>query len=242
MSETLTRSDFDARLNDRALSLTLVGMSNVGKSYWSRQLEEQAGFDRVSIDEHIEAKLSPLLQAQGFGSGIDAVARWMGQPYDPQFQDSQRTYLDLETEMQRRAVDLLANNPDENIVVDTTGSVVHTDKAIRRQLRLYSTVVYLEATPAMQQEMFELYKREPKPVVWGDVYTRQPGETPEQALASSYPKLLEHRRELYEKMAHVVITRAVLLSLKSTDEFLEHVKKELPTAYANSTSYIPQRG
>jgi shikimate kinase len=236
--ETLSRSDFDARLEDGELSLTLVGMSNVGKSFWSNRLANEAGFNKVDLDDLIEEKLAITLKNAGYSGGIADVARWMGQPYDPQFAANQQTYLELERAMLRQTIDRLANPPlSGNIVVDTTGSVVHTGEEIGKELAVHSTVVYLEATPDMQQKMFEMYIAEPKPVVWGDAYTQAENETPDQALARSYPELLARRSILYRRMAQVVISREVSLALASTDDFLAYVRGMLPMAYAHSASY-----
>jgi shikimate kinase len=236
--ETLSRSDFDARREDGELSLTLVGMSNVGKSFWSSRLAEEAGFNRVAMDDLIEAKLGTVLHDAGYNGGIADVARWMGQPYEPQSPANQQTYLDLETMMMHQTIDRLANPPlGGNVVVDTTGSVVHIDQEVSKEITKHSTVVYLEATPDMRQKMFEKYMREPKPVIWGDVYTQAENESHEQALARSYPELLARRSVLYEQMAHVTIPHKVSLAIASTDEFLDYVRDMLPTAYAYSTSY-----
>lgn len=239
-SETLSRPDFDARRADGELSLTLVGMSNVGKSYWSGRLASEAGFDRINMDDLIEAELAVALRNEGYSGGIADVAKWMGQPYDPQFPTNQQTYLDLETTMMQQTIDRIANPPlDGNLVVDTTGSVVHTDETLRKEIGVHSTVVYLEATPGMQQKMFEMYIAEPKPVVWGDVYTQAAGETEKQALARSYPELLARRSVLYRQMAHVAIPREVSLAIADTDEFLAYVRDMLPASYAYSASYTP---
>lgn len=239
-SETLSRSDFDARREDGELSLTLVGMSNVGKSFWSNRLANEAGFNRIALDDLIEVELAAALQNAGYSGGIADVAKWMGQPYDPQFTANQQTYLDLETRMMHQTIDRLANPPlNGNVVVDTTGSVVHIDEEVGKEVAKHSTVVYLEATPDMQQEMFEKYIAEPKPVVWGNVYTQNENETRDQALARSYPELLARRSVLYRQMAHVAIPREVSLAIASTDDFLAYVRDMLPTTYAHSASYRP---
>ncbi len=238
--ETLSQSDFDARRKDGELSITLVGMSNVGKSHWSGRLANEAGFDRINVDDLIEQELLIELQNAGYTGGIADVAKWMGQPYEPQSVANQQIYLDLETMMMRRTIDRLANPPlGGNVVVDTTGSVVHIDKKIRRDLKRHSTVVYLQATDDMQREMFKKYMEQPKPVVWGDVFRQKTSETPDQALARSYPKLLECRSKLYKRMAHVTVPRQAALDIASPDDFLTYVRNMLPTTYAHSASYRP---
>lgn len=240
--ETLSQSDFDARLADDELSLTLVGMSNVGKSHWSGRLADEAGFERINIDDAIEQELLIELQNAGYTGGIADVAKWMGQPYEQRSPANQRKYLDLEAMKMRETIDELANPPlGRNVVVDTTGSVVHIDRKIRRDLKRHSTVVYLQATDDMQREMFKKYMENPKPVIWGKVFRQKRNETSEEALARSYPKLLEHRSRLYKRMAHVVVPHQVSLDIASPDDFLTYVRDELPKGYLRSASYKPSR-
>lgn len=240
-SEILSQPDFDARLADGELSLTLIGMSNVGKSHWSGRLADEAGFDRVDQDTLIEAELATALRDAGYGGGIADVAKWMGQPYEPQSAANQQKYLNLETLMLRQTIDRIANPPlHGNLVVDTTGSVVYTDEAIRKELAVHSTIVYLEATDDVRQELIKDYFDRPKPVIWGDAYTQGEGETTDQALARSYPRLLARRAFLYGEMAQVTVSGKVSRSLANTDQFLEYVRDGLPAAYANSANYTPR--
>lgn len=230
--ETLSQPDFDLRRRTGELSLTLIGMSNVGKSHWSRRLAEVASFNRTSIDDLIEQELGATLHEAGYSGGIEDVAKWMGQPYEPQSEENQQKYLHLEEKMMLKTIKRAANPPlDGNVVVDTTGSVVHIEEEIARELAKHSTVVYLMATPEMQDEMFVKYMQEPKPVVWGGMFSQEGGEVPTAALARSYPKLLEHRSKLYQSIAHVTIPHANLLAMKTTGEFLEHVRRGLPESY-----------
>jgi hypothetical protein len=53
--------------------------------------------------------------------------------------------------------------------------------------------------------MLKKFKKEPKPVYWGNKYRKEPGQTAEEALQTSYPELLKERTEKYEQIADVVI-------------------------------------
>lgn len=227
MTKSITPVEFKARLDQGKLALTLVGMSNVGKTYWSKQLAQSQGFTHLCCDDLIEAELSDVLQELGY-SGIADMAKWLGQPYDPQFPTNQQKYLDLEIQTVQDIINQLeAGSLEGNTVIDTTGSVVHTSPEICEKLDELTTVIYLEATPAMQEEMFKLYIAEPKPVVWGEIYSPKAAEKPEEALARCYPKLLAYRSQLYAKMSHVTIHRETSLGMKNVDEFLSYVKKSL---------------
>lgn len=228
MSEQLTVHNFDQRREQGKLALSLVGMSNVGKSLWSGRLRSDSGFRVVGCDDEIEAALGSELQTQGYEGGIADVARWMGQPYDPQFADTQALYLQHESEVTVRALNAIAaGGQTSNLIIDTTGSVVHLDSAVRRRMRGETTVVYLEATSEMQGEMFQRYIEHPKPVVWGDVYHPQDREGRPESLRRLYPELLARRAALYCRMARVTIPRDEARALRDGEDFLEYVRYSL---------------
>jgi len=211
------------------LRLSLVGMSNAGKSYWSQRLAAEAGFTHLCCDDLIERELGNELLELGYSGGIADMAKWMGQPYDKQFPVNQQRYLDLETDTLRTIMAELQNSTLKgNIIIDTTGSVVHTSPAIRHKLSELTTVIYLEATKAMRHQMFELYIKEPKPVVWGDIFKAEKGESDNEALARCYPELLKYRSTLYAEMADVTVPRNTSLALADSAAFLAYVKGALP--------------
>lgn len=107
-----------------------------------------------------------------------------------------------------------------NIVIDTTGSVVHTGKDLCEMLKQYSMVIYIEASKNMKEKMFEQYLKEPKPVVFGDVYSQQEGEANVQALSRCYRKLLDLRSALYAECADVIIPREAIEENVSIHEFI----------------------
>lgn len=205
------------------LALALVGMSNVGKSLWAGRLAE-SGFTVYGCDDEIERRLTPELQAAGYTGGLADVARWMGQPYDPQFATTQARYLALEGESLARA---LEQTSEGNHVIDTTGSVIHLGTELLKTLRKRTTVVHLAANADMQAEMYQQYLAHPKPVVWGDNYQPLDGELPEAALKRLYPALLARRNRSYRQLAHATITREQLLQMDSTKAFLDAIEQSL---------------
>jgi shikimate kinase len=97
------------------------------------------------------------------------------------------------------------NNPEENIVVDTTGSVIYTGEEILRKLCRYTTVVYLPTPPEVQEQLLKAYISKPHPMLWKDSFSKEPSETNEDALARCYPRLLFARERLYDRYADVKI-------------------------------------
>ncbi len=218
---------FDQKLQAGELVLTLVGMSNVGKSYWSKRLAQESNFNHICCDDLIESELSDVLAELGY-KGIEDMSKWLGQPYDKRFAKNQQRYLDLEVAtLQKIISDLEQGYHTQNTVIDTTGSVVHTSPEILEKLTALTTVIYLEATPDMQDEMFKLYVTEPKPVVWGDIYKPEISETQQQALARCYPKLLAYRSGLYAGMSQVTIHRQTSLGMPGPNAFLDYIKSSL---------------
>ena len=209
----------------KPMVLTLVGMSNVGKTYWSERLAQEKGFRHINCDDLIERELGDELLELGYGGGTADMAKWLGQPYDRQFAANQQRYLELETDSLRTIIAELENGTlDGNVIIDTTGSVVHTSPAICQKLSELTTVVYLEATAEIRHKMFEPYIAEPKPVVWGDIFKPRQGESDKQALARCYPELLKYRSGHYADMAHVKIPRDVSLNLQDAPAFLGAVQ------------------
>ncbi len=187
------------------MRLSLIGMSGSGKSYWSSRLAEQ-GFKRFCCDELITFKLaSALIRPDGT---VMTLGEWMGFPYEPQYAVREATYLSCEIEVLREILgylESLDNSDDEDLVVDTTGSVIYTGEDILAGLRRNTTVAHMATPPEIQERMLKAYIANQRPVLWRGFFARDPDETNEEALARCYPKLLAARERLYEKYSDVTI-------------------------------------
>ncbi len=220
----LSVEKFEELLGNRKLSISLIGMSNVGKSYVARALaaDTSLGFTPACIDDLIEEKLRPFLESKGF-KGIDGVAAWMGQPYDPQYPETQRQYLHFE----ESSTDGVTRPNGRNLVVDTTGSVIYTPQPVLGRLKKETLVVYLEATAEVRDALFQKYISNPKPVIWGDNFNMQAGESEHDALKRCYPLLLDFRAERYAQLADATIPHQVLWNA-SGRQFLDQVRDRMP--------------
>lgn len=198
----LAKYSFLQKLKKHRLVLSLIGMSNIGKTFWSKRLSK-LGFKHICCDDLIEKKLAPKLRDRGY-RGIKDVAKWLGQPYDKQFSENQNEYLKIENETMRNIFSEIADY-DENIVIDTTGSVIYTDEDLLKQLKQNSLVVYIEASPEMKKEMYQNFLKNPKPIIWRNRYRPNPQENKKEALARCYSELLEERSKLYAGHADLVI-------------------------------------
>ncbi len=200
-------------------------MSNMGKTHWSKQFAD-INFKHISCDDQIEAKLGPELKALGY-AGITDVSRWMGQPYEERFSANQQKYLEFEKEVMREIFEELKNENTSNVVIDTTGSIVHTGSDICAKLQEYALMIYIEATDEMKEEMFQRYIKEPKPVVFGDVFAPKAGEEDQQTLKRCYPRLLDLRSALYAKYADIVIPRETLDKDMNIHQLMALIQKSL---------------
>jgi shikimate kinase len=186
------------------IKLSLIGMSGAGKSHWAQKLAG-AGFRVISIDQRIENKLAPELAAGGY-RGIGGVAAWMGWPDRPPYREREKKYLECEINSMGEALDEIQTLGEEGIILDTTGSVVYTGQEICQRMQSLTTVVYLEASPTEEDLLIARYLSDPKPVLWSDEFALRSGESTKDAIARCYPQLIAHRKKLYERYAHRVVS------------------------------------
>lgn len=187
----------------KPLVISLIGMSGRGKSYWSKKLAKY-GFRRICCDDLIEQDLAVELKKHGV-SGINDMAHWMGHPYEKRFKRNQLLYLNSEIRNMIKIIDQLKQFPNENIVIDTTGSVIYTGNSIMKSLKKYSLVIHLETPMAIIPRMLKKFIEDPKPVIWQNMFRKHKNETNEEALHRCYLRLLDQRIKLYDKYADVVL-------------------------------------
>lgn len=225
MTKKLTKQEFLRRLNANQLVLTLIGMSNIGKSYWSKRLEE-TGFKHIDCDGRIENKLRQR-SAEIKNNGPAGLAEWMGYPYEERFKKTQAEYLNTEREVMMEIIDELEQGVTENIAIDTSGSFIYTGEAPQEGIRKNSLIVYIKAPKEMREKMFKKFIEHPKPVIWGKIYTKKENESEMDALARCYPDLLDYRFKLYEECADISIPYESIYKKVDTAGFLELVKNQL---------------
>ena len=188
-----------------AMHLSLIGMAGSGKSYWSTKLAEQ-GFRCFCCDFLIARKLAPeLAKPDGTTMGL---GEWMGLPYEPHYKERESKYLAYEIEVLTEILEHLKireNNPEENVVVDTTGSVIYTGEEILKKLCRHTTIVHLSTPPEAQGRMLKEYVANQRPLLWREMFSKEADETKEEALARCYPILLSARERFYEWYADVTI-------------------------------------
>jgi len=192
----------------KPLRLALIGMSGAGKTFWTKRLAE-SGRPSISCDDGIEQRLAPRLAGGGY-SGINGVAAWMGWPDRATYVGRESEYLAAEIHTLDEILTALERNRQQELVLDTTGSVIDAGNNLMMRLRRQMTVVYLAASESEQQLLIERYLFDPKPVLWRGAFLPRPGEAPRETVARCYPTLIAARRRSYEALAHCTLPVAEL--------------------------------
>jgi shikimate kinase len=193
---------------EKPLRLALIGMSGAGKTFWTKKLAA-AEYPAVSCDDRIEQKLAARLAAGGY-AGINGVAAWMGWPDSPEYTERESEYLAEEIQTLDEILTELEKQPERSLVLDTTGSVMHTGNNLLMRLRRQMTVVHLAASAQEQQLLIERYLNDPKPVLWRGAFQPKMGEKPRETVARCYPALIAARRQSYVALAHCTLQVAAL--------------------------------
>jgi shikimate kinase len=223
-----------ASLSHKPLRLALIGMSGAGKSYWTKHLAA-LGYPAISCDDQIEARLAPTLSSGGF-TGINGVAAWMGWADRDTYAERESQYLSEETAALGEVLNELEKNPESDLILDTTGSVIYCGNHLLHRLRKQMTIVHLAASAGEQQLLIQRYLEDPKPVLWRGAFQPRPSENPRETVARCYPALIGARRQSYEALAHCTIPVAGLRQLSldaetaavsAGEKFLGKVKDQL---------------
>jgi len=214
--QQLTQTEYESHIAGSTFRLAFIGMSNVGKSYRSKVLQNECGFMGYHVDEEIQ-------KALGFDT-IDAISHWLGYPNTPDYPAHEAQYLAQEARCTK--VDFL-DTKGKNLVFDTTGSVMYLDQEILEWLKENSLLVHLDTGESALGAMVEKFFEEPKPLVWNGFFEQQQGEGEHEALSRCYPKLLHDRLARYRGLAHVNIPGEQLHD-KSGPETLAIIKSYLP--------------
>lgn len=204
--------------------ITLIGTSGVGKSYWSSQLEQEAGFKRISCDEIIGQRLSEKLKHLGVKTDLKSIAEWRGLPYERRYKSNAAFQIQDEQEVMGRVCNELVDmqSKHENIVVDTAGSFVYIDPAVSAKLKSLSTMVYFVAGEAQVKDLYNDEVIFNRPLVWGDAYKPLPDESTEQAMRRCFADVVTWRADQYAKWADISINYEILRNeLKTADDLLK---------------------
>lgn len=166
---------------DDSMCLTLVGIAGAGKSTLAPLLAQRLGWEWLDTDRLIEAT---------YGEGLQAIMDAVG-PAE---------FLRIEEE----AVSRLSV---KRCVISTGGSVIYSEKAMRR-LRLLGPIVFLDiCLPAFQERVGRAE---------GRAFVCPEGMCPEDVHAE--------RRPLYAKWADVTVATDCMTPEAAVDRIIETFK------------------
>ena len=196
------------------MKIALMGMSGCGKSYLTRRLKDEEGFETFDCDAIIAKQLGAATGNKHFNV-VGDVAGWMGQPWTPGYAERAEYYLSCEAAVLNGVLDEISsesrddrqapNHTGPGAVIDTTGSLIYLRPEVVQRLREETHLVYLEVIPAGLDHLITQYFNDPKPVIWGPSFSKRDGETNEDAVKRSYVELLSYRSAQYRRYAEVVI-------------------------------------
>ena len=214
-TEQLRPDELDVHVVNETFRLAFVGMSNGGKSYRSRVLQNELDFFWYEVDAHIQEALNL--------EDMSDISSWLGYPTMATYQERQGIHLAAEEKCTHLA-DL--DTAGKNLVFDTTGSVIYLSQVAKDWLVEDCLVVNIDVGEDKVEEMTRRYFEEPKPVVWGDIFKRLDGESDDDALHRCYPDMLRYRLAEYKKLAHLTITHDELHDATG-EETLNIIKSHL---------------
>ena len=204
------------------MRLSLIGMSGAGKTHWSRLLAND-GYRRYPCDELIEKRLGEALRRPD--GEMATLGEWMGLPYQPSYADHERRYLECEAQILDEILDEIESlDANQDLVVDTTGSVVYLSPRALERLRATTKIVYLTTPDRVLNQMFAAFRQNVRPVVWHGHFHPIPGETDQDSVAHCFPELMRERDALYTKWADVRLEYDEHRRDASAKEFLDLIE------------------
>ena len=208
----LDRNEFEARWAGGELAVSLVGMSNIGKSWLAGRLSEGLGTPALEVDTFIREELGQTSMAD--------FAHWLGHPDTSGYAEREARSLAIE---ERATLAALGAMPRPG-VLDTTGSVIYCERSCER-LRVETYVVYLSAGVDIRLRLQELYFSHPKPLNWNGHFQPEPGESFGDTVARCYPELLDARDTAYAALAdHTVPASAIFAPGLGADDLWSLLK------------------
>jgi shikimate kinase len=185
-------------------NITFIGMSTVGKSYWSVKLQD-IGFTVIDVDMRASEFL--IGQTNSQDTMHDDLAKWLGLPHEPQFDTHEKLWLQAEEKALIQIIQELQENQNK-LIIDAGGSLVYAPETYWKLLKNYTTVVYLKMDNNLRNQLITNYLNRPRAVVWDGVFQPNIGESVHETYFRCYNDLLVTREKLYEKYADISIEYA----------------------------------
>lgn len=244
-------------LGSKHKSITLIGMSGVGKTYLSGLLENW-GWARYSCDfeignRYLSDHLSGAMQSP---EDMAVLSAFIGKLGDPalgglpidEFKKRQKAYYDAEC----RSIAAIGNAIEDahaqgikNFVHDSTGSLCEVmDEDLLAELGRHTIFVYLKAGEAEEKLVLERAKNHPKPLFfppahfddWVREYLDAEGLSgsdqiiPDDFARWVFPKLFKARLPKYQRLADLYGTSipcSAFYDVTTEKGFIERIARSL---------------
>lgn len=177
--------------------ITLIGMSTVGKSYWSAKFVE-AGFERLDLDEMIKKRFEDYV---GSPQTYLSMGKWLGFPDDEGFDEREQKLKQIEAEVLCDVTLMLKNRDKKRLIIDTGGSLVYAPPQYWQNFKQFVKVIYLKMDKKQYQGRIDLYLQEPRFMLWNNQFKSRVGESRYESYLRCYANLLGEREQFYEKYA-----------------------------------------
>jgi len=170
-------------------------------------------FELIEVDKLIRETLGH--------DDMDAFAAWQGQPYSEGYEAREAESKALESAATQKALDLKSGNA----ILDTTGSVIYTQKDVQENLARDWFIIHISASEDAVERLKLQYFEQPKPLMWNGHYHCKRGQDPDAAILECYPKLLASRAKEYAALADGTVASDVILDVNLTiQDIFERLK------------------
>jgi hypothetical protein len=228
-------------------SITLMGMSGVGKTELAWMLEK-AGWHHYNCDyligtKYLKDELAETVGAEVKSDDLSPLSKYIGQIGKGglplfEFKRRQKQYIEAERKALYDMRPAIAK-AEKRIVNDSTGSICEIeDEKLFKRLAGDSLFVYIKAGPEEEAALVERAMADPKPLyfppakfdVWLDEYMKGKNIAGVDEIESNdfsrwvFPKLFYSRVPKYERLAErygIVVPMADIRNVKSEAEFLK---------------------
>ena len=89
--------------------------------------------------------------------------------------NARRSISRRKSPLSTKSLTALEKNPHNELILDTTGSVIYFGNHLLHRLRRQMAIVYLAASADEQQLLIRRYLQDPKPVLWRGAFQPQHG-------------------------------------------------------------------
>jgi shikimate kinase len=184
-----------------------IGMSGIGKSYWTKQLG-QIGFTAIDCDAKVIAEVSKQVNIPF--STLSEAGTWMQLPNQEGFEQREALFMQCEKQVIERAIDAILNKKiaalsNSRYILDMGGSAIYIGDDILSKLKQNLLLIYFDVSEEVYETMLQNYFANPCPVIWQGKFKRNISQNLADNFLECYANLINYRRNIYLNLADIVI-------------------------------------